>query len=43
MRASPIIPGLLYRVRGSGIDCTVLAGHGCDAILIGLGLIGVAP
>lgn len=32
MSATPIIPGRLYRVRGAGIDLTVIAAHGCDAI-----------
>jgi hypothetical protein len=32
MSATAIIPGRLYRVRGSGLDITVIAGHGCDAI-----------
>lgn len=32
MSAKPIIPGRLYRVRGAGIDVTVIASHGCDAI-----------
>jgi hypothetical protein len=32
MSAQAIIPGRLYRVRGAGLDITVIAGHGCDAI-----------
>lgn len=32
MSATPIIPGRLYRVRGAGLDLTVIAAHGCDAI-----------
>ena len=32
MSATPIIPGQLYRVRGAGMDITVIAPHGCDAI-----------
>lgn len=32
MSATPIIPGRLYRVRGAGLDLTVIAPHGCDAI-----------
>lgn len=32
MIATPIIPGRLYRVRGAGLDLTVIAAHGCDAI-----------
>jgi len=32
MHATPIIPGRLYRVRGAGLDFTVIAAHGCDAI-----------
>ncbi len=39
MSASPLIPGRLYRVRGSGIDLKVLAAHPCDAICIGLNLL----
>lgn len=43
MTARPVIPGRVYRVRGCGIECNVMAEHGCDAILIGLQLAGVAP
>lgn len=32
MSAKPIIPGQLYRVRGCGLDITVIAVHGCAAI-----------
>jgi hypothetical protein len=32
MIAQAIIPGRLYRVRGAGLDVSVIAGHGCDAI-----------
>lgn len=32
MRATPIIPGRLYRVRGGGLDINVIAAHGCEAI-----------
>ena len=39
MSASPLIPGRLYRVRGSGLDLKVLAPHPCDAICIGLNLL----
>lgn len=36
MSATPLIPGRLYRVRGSGLDLGVLASHPCEAICIGL-------
>ena len=39
MSASPLIPGRLYRVRGSGLDLKVSASHPCDAICIGLNLL----
>ena len=39
MHATPVIPGITYRVTGVGLDITVLAGHGCDAICIALNLI----
>lgn len=32
MCATPIIPGQLYRVRGNGLDVTVIAKNPCDAI-----------
>jgi len=38
MAAFPLIPGVLYRVRGHGTECNILAPHGCDAILIGLSI-----
>jgi hypothetical protein len=40
MAATPLIPGRLYHVRGAGLDFNVLAGHGCDAICIALGMLG---
>lgn len=43
MSASPIIPGRLYRVRGTGIDVEVLASHPCDALCIGIDLLERAP
>lgn len=39
MSASPLIPGRLYRVRGSGLDLEVVASHPCDALCIGLDLL----
>ena len=39
MSASPLIPGRLYRVRGSGLDLNIIAPHPCDAICIGLSLL----
>ncbi len=33
MCATPIIPGRLYRVRGQGLDVTVIASNPCDAIV----------
>lgn len=39
MVASPLIPGRLYRVRGSGLDLEVVASHPCDALCIGLDLL----
>jgi hypothetical protein len=42
MSATPLIPGRLYRVRGSGLDLKVIASHPCEAICIGLGLLGRA-
>lgn len=45
MSASPIYPGRAYRVRlhtpTRNVSLVVLAGHGCDAICIALGLLGV--
>jgi hypothetical protein len=34
MTANPIVPGLLYRVRGYGLDVIVSATNGAHAILI---------
>ena len=42
MSATPLIPGRLYRVRGAGLDLKVIAAHPCDAICIGLDLLGRA-
>lgn len=39
MFATPLIPGRLYRVRGSGLDLEVVAAHPCDAFCIGLELL----
>jgi hypothetical protein len=39
MIATPLIPGRLYRVRGCGLDLTIIASHPCDAICIGLSLL----
>lgn len=39
MSATPLIPGRLYRVRGSGLDLKVIASHPCDAICIVLDLL----
>jgi hypothetical protein len=41
MHATPVVPGSIYHIRGAGLECNVLAAHGCDAILIGLSLAGV--
>lgn len=41
MSARPVIPGRIYAIRGLGIECNVMADHGCTAILIGLQLAGV--
>ena len=40
MSARPLIPGRLYRVRGAGLDLSVLASHPCDAICAVLNMIG---
>lgn len=34
MSATPIIPGRLYRVRGAGVDVTVIAPNGAAAIIV---------
>ncbi|MFA7278609.1 MAG: hypothetical protein WC100_00775 [Sterolibacterium sp.] len=34
MIAIPIIPGLLYRVRGLGHNILIIADHGCTASMI---------
>lgn len=41
MHASPVIPGFLYHVKGCGLDLNIVAPHGCDAICIALGFLGV--
>ena len=38
MKATPIIPGKLYRVIAADLDVTVIAAHPVDALLIGLDL-----
>ncbi len=38
MIATPIRAGSSYRVRGAGLDITVLASHPCDAICIAITL-----
>lgn len=43
MSATPITPGHLYRVRGSGLDLAVLAAHPCDALCIAIDLLEHAP
>lgn len=40
MRATPIIPGRLYRVRGAGFDLSIIATHPCAAIVAALPVIG---
>lgn len=42
MTATPLIPGRLYRVRGAGLDMTVIASHPCDAIRITIDLLARA-
>lgn len=42
MTATPIIPGHAYRVRTSTTSYTILASHGCDAILRVLEIVGGA-
>mgnify|MGYP000237552203 CR=1 FL=1 len=39
MHATPIIPGIAYRVKFQGRTVDVLAPHPCDAICIGLSLL----
>jgi hypothetical protein len=31
--ATPIIPGHAYRVRGAGLDLSMLAASACDALI----------
>lgn len=39
MLATPLVPGFLYHVKGCGLDLTIVASHGCDAICIALNFI----
>lgn len=39
MRATPLIPGRLYHVRGAGLDLNIPASHPCDAICIAIGML----
>ena len=39
MLATPIIPGMAYRVKHQGLSIDVLASHGCDAIRAVLAMI----
>ena len=41
MFATPVIPGRLYRVSGSGVRTTVIADNPVAACLIGLRLAGI--
>lgn len=41
MLASPVIPGVAYRVKYQGRTIDVLAAHGCDAICTVLKLLGL--
>lgn len=38
MIATPLLPGRLYRVRGMGLDLTVLAQHACAALCIAMSI-----
>lgn len=40
MRATPIIPGRLYRVTGAGINLSIIASHPCAALCNAIALIG---
>lgn len=40
MRATPIIPGRLYRVTGAGFNLSIIASHPCLALCNALSLIG---
>lgn len=40
MRATPIIPGRLYRVTGAGLNLLIVASHPCAALCTALSLIG---
>jgi len=42
MLATPIIPGMAYRVKHQGLSIDVLAAHGCDAICAVLRMLGGA-
>lgn len=39
MVTTPISPGRLYRVRGFGLDLTVVASHPCDALQVLLSIV----
>lgn len=39
MTAKPIIPGKAYRVTGQGIDATILAKNGAEAIMAGIDIL----
>jgi hypothetical protein len=36
MKATPVIPGIAYRVTGSGVDQIVSAGNPVDAVIRGI-------
>lgn len=38
MKATPVIPGRLYRVTGKGFDMEVIAPHPIDALLFVIGM-----
>lgn len=40
MRAEPLIPGCVYRVRCAGFTLTVIAAHPCAALCVAIDLIG---
>ena len=39
MSATPLIPGRLYRVRGSGLELDVIATHPCEALCIAIDIL----
>lgn len=39
MSATPLIPGRLYRVRGSGLDLNIIAAHPCEALCIAIDML----